>query len=148
MARGVNKAIIVGNLGQDPEVRQAGGSSVTMISVATNEKWKDKNTGEDKERTEWHRIAIWGRLGEVAAQYLRKGSEVYIEGSIRTSKYQDKETGADRYSTDIVAQNMQLLGGNGGGGNNRPVPGADGAAGGAPGGAPAAAGDFDDDIPF
>ena len=114
--RGVNKVIIVGNLGADPEVRQFGnGGSVTNISVATSERWTDKQTGEPKEQTEWHRVAMFNRLGEVAAQYLRKGSSVYVEGSLRTRKWQD-ENGNDRYSTEIRADSMQMLGGNPGGG--------------------------------
>jgi len=111
MARGVNKAIIVGTLGQDPDVKYtASGSPVVNISVATNENWKDKQTGEAQERTEWHRIVIFGKLAEIAAQYLRKGSQVYFEGKIQTRKWQDKE-GKDRYTTEIVANEMQMLGG-------------------------------------
>jgi single-strand DNA-binding protein len=111
MARGVNKAIIVGTLGQDPDVKNtASGSSVVNISVATNESWKDKTTGEQVEKTEWHRIVIFGKLADIAAQYLRKGSQVYFEGKIQTRKWQD-QTGADRYSTEIVANEMQMLGG-------------------------------------
>lgn len=114
--RGVNKVIIVGNLGADPEVRQfSNGGSVTSISVATSEQWTDKQTGERRENTEWHRISLFNRLGEVAAQYLRKGSSVYIEGSLRTRKYQD-QSGQDRYITEIRADNMQMLGGTGSGG--------------------------------
>lgn len=110
--RGVNKVIIVGNLGQDPETRTfPDGGSLTNISVATSESWKDKTTGEQVERTEWHRVQFNGRLAEVAAQYLKKGSKVYIEGSLRTRKWQDKQTGADRYSTDITARTMQMLDG-------------------------------------
>jgi single-strand DNA-binding protein len=111
MARGVNKAIIVGTLGQDPDVKYtASGSPVVNISVATNENWKDKQTGEAQERTEWHRIVIFGKLAEIAAQYLKKGSQVYFEGKIQTRKWQDK-TGQDRYTTEIVANEMQMLGG-------------------------------------
>lgn len=107
--RGVNKVIIVGNLGADPEVRQFNnGGNVTNISVATSEQWNDKQTGEPREATEWHRISLFNRLGEVAAQYLRKGSKVYIEGSLRTRKYQD-QNGQDRYITEIRADNMQML---------------------------------------
>lgn len=114
--RGVNKVIIVGNLGADPESRQfSNGGSVTNISVATSEQWTDKQTGERREATEWHRISLFNRLGEVAAQYLRKGSQVYIEGSLRTRKWQD-QNGQDRYTTEIRADNMQMLGGAGGGG--------------------------------
>ena len=117
MARGVNKAIIVGTLGQDPEVRYtAGGSPVANISVATNESWKDRNTGEMQERTEWHRIVMFGRLAEIAQQYLKKGSQAYFEGRIQTRKWQD-QSGNDRYSTEIVANEMQMLGGRSGGGS-------------------------------
>ena len=116
MARGVNKAIIVGTLGQDPEVRYtANGSPVANISVATNENWKDRNTGEMQERTEWHRIVMFGRLAEIAQQYLKKGSQAYFEGRIQTRKWQD-QSGNDRYSTEIVANEMQMLGGRGSGG--------------------------------
>jgi len=111
MARGVNKAIIVGTLGQDPEIRYtANGSAVANISVATNESWKDKQTGEAQERTEWHRIVMFGRLAEIAQQYLKKGSQAYFEGRIQTRKWQD-QSGNDRYSTEIVANEMQMLGG-------------------------------------
>ena len=115
MARGVNKAIIVGTLGQDPEVRYTGnGNAVANIRVATNESWKDKNTGEQQERTEWHSIVMWGRLAEIAQQYLKKGSQAYFEGRIQTRKWQD-QSGNDRYTTEIVASEMQMLGGRGGG---------------------------------
>lgn len=114
--RGVNKVIIVGNLGADPESRQfSNGGSVTNISVATSEQWTDKQTGEKREATEWHRISLFNRLGEIAAQYLRKGSQVYIEGSLRTRKWQD-QNGQDRYTTEIRADQMQMLGGGSGGG--------------------------------
>jgi len=109
-SRGINKAIIVGNLGNDPEMRYLpNGTAVTNISVATSENWKDKQTGEAKEKTEWHRIEAFGRLAEIMGQYLRKGSQVYIEGAIRTDKWQD-QNGQDRYSTKIRADNMQMLG--------------------------------------
>ena len=102
---GVNKVIIVGNLGNDPEVRYSNnGAAIANISVATSDSWKDKNTGERQERTEWHRVAFNGRLAEIAQQYLRKGSKVYIEGSLRTRKWQDKQTGQDRYATEINAR--------------------------------------------
>lgn len=115
MARGVNKAIIVGTLGQDPEVRYtASGSAVANISVATNESWRDKATGEAQERTEWHRIVMFGKLAEIAQQYLKKGSQAYFEGRIQTRKWQD-QSGNDRYSTEIVANEMQMLGGRGAG---------------------------------
>ncbi len=107
---GVNKAIVVGNLGNDPEIRYAAnGSAIASISVATSERWKDKNSGEQQERTEWHRIKLFGRQAELAGEYLKKGSQVYIEGRIQTSKYQDKD-GNDRWSTEIVAREMTFLG--------------------------------------
>lgn len=113
--RGVNKVIIVGNLGNDPETKQfSNGGSVTNISVATSEQWTDKQSGEKREATEWHRIVLFNRLGEIAAQYLRKGSQVYIEGSLRTRKWQD-QNGQDRYTTEIRADQMQMLGSAGGG---------------------------------
>ena len=115
MARGVNKVILVGNLGNDPEVRYSqNGGAITTISLATSESWKDKD-GNQQERTEWHRVKFFGRLAEIAGEYLKKGRQVYIEGSLRTEKYQDKQTGQDRYSTDIIANEMQMLGGNPGG---------------------------------
>ena len=113
--RGINKVIIIGNLGADPETRQfPNGGSVTNISVATSEQWTDKQTGEKREATEWHRISLFNRLGEIAAQYLRKGSKVYIEGSLRTRKWQD-QNGQDRYTTEIRADQMQMLDGATGG---------------------------------
>src|SRR6478736_5594577 len=116
----VNKVIIVGNLGRDPETRYLpSGDAVTNISVATTEKWKDKASGEMKEATEWHRISFFGRLAEIAGEYLKKGSQVYVEGSLRTRKYQDKETGKDRYSTEIRADEMKMLGSRPGGGEPR-----------------------------
>jgi single-strand DNA-binding protein len=116
MARGINKVILVGNLGADPETRYtATGGAITNIRLATSESWKDKQTGENQERTEWHRVVLFGKLGEIAGEYLKKGRQVYIEGSLRTNKYTDKE-GIERYSTDIVAAEMQMLGGPGGGG--------------------------------
>lgn len=119
MARGVNKVILVGNLGADPEVRyMPSGGAVTSISIATSEQWTDKASGQKQERTEWHRVTLFNRMGEIAGEYLKKGSQVYIEGSIRTDKYQDKNTGEDRYSTQIIARDMQLLGGRGDGGGN------------------------------
>jgi single-strand DNA-binding protein len=162
MARGVNKVILVGNLGADPETRSMpSGMTVTNIRIATSESWKDKTSGAQQDRTEWHSIALFGRLGEIAAEYLRKGSQVFVEGKLRTRKWQDKQ-GNDRYTTEIIADNMQMLGARGGGmgaGGAERSGGADrGAAGGA--GAPprddydqsaAPAGgivDFDDDIPF
>ena len=113
--RGVNKVIIIGNLGADPESRQFNnGGSVTNISVATSEQWTDKQSGEKREATEWHRVSLFNRLGEIAAQYLRKGSKVYIEGSLRTRKYQAPD-GSDRYATEIRAEQMQMLDGASGG---------------------------------
>jgi len=111
MARGINKAIIVGTLGRDPEVKYtANGSAVVNLSVVTNEVWKDKNTGENVEKAEWHRIVIFGKLAEIAAQYLKKGQQAYFEGKIQTRKWQGQD-GQDRYSTEIVANEMQMLGG-------------------------------------
>lgn len=119
MARGLNKVMIIGHLGADPETRTfPSGGSVTNLRVATTEAWKDRDTGEQQERTEWHRVSLFGKLGEIAAEYLRKGSQVYIEGSIRTRKWQDKQ-GQDRYSTEIVGKDMQMLGGKGGSGGGR-----------------------------
>lgn len=116
MARGINKVILVGNLGADPETRYtANGGAITNIRIATSESWRDKQTGENQERTEWHRVVLFGKLGEIAGEYLKKGRQVYIEGSLRTNKYTDKE-GVERYTTDIVANEMQMLGGPGGGG--------------------------------
>ncbi len=110
MARGVNKVILIGNLGKDPEVRYTpNGLAVTNITVATSESWKDKQTGENQERTEWHRIVLYGRLAEIAGEYLRKGSKVYIEGRLQTRKWQDKNTGQDRYTTEIIADSLQML---------------------------------------
>ena len=111
MARGVNKVILIGNLGQDPELRStSSGQSVASFSLATSESWTDKTTGQKTERTEWHRITMWGRLGEIAGQYLHKGSKIYLEGRLQTRKWQDKD-GADRYTTEIVANEMQMLDG-------------------------------------
>lgn len=113
MARGINKVILIGNIGQDPEVKyMPSGGAVTNVSVATSETWKDKNTGQPQERTEWHRVVFFNRLGEIAGEYLRKGSKVYIEGSLRTRKWQAQD-GSDRYTTEIVASEMQMLDGRG-----------------------------------
>lgn len=135
MARGINKVILVGNLGNDPETRYtASGSAVTTISIATSDQWTDKQTGQKQERTEWHRVKFFGRLAEIAGEYLRKGRQVYVEGSLRTDKYTDKQ-GIERYTTDIIANEMQMLGGmgeGGGGGGGGPRSGA--RAGGTPGG--------------
>jgi single-strand DNA-binding protein len=169
MSRGVNKVILVGNLGADPETRSMpSGVTVTNIRIATSESWKDKSTGAQQERTEWHSIALFGRLGEIAAEYLRKGSQVFVEGKLRTRKWQDK-SGNDRYTTEIIADNMQMLGargaggggsgGTGGGSADRGASGAERGGGPpreeydqAPDHSPAPAGggkeDFDDDIPF
>src|SRR5262249_44489481 len=115
MARGINKVILVGNLGADPETRaMPSGTTVANLRIATSESWRDKQSGEQQERTEWHRVALFGRLGEIAAEYLKKGSQVYIEGSLRTRKWQDKQ-GNERFSTEIVASDMQMLGGRGAG---------------------------------
>ena len=166
MARGINKVILIGNLGQDPETRtMPSGMTVANLRIATSENWKDKQTGEQKERTEWHTVACFGRLGEIAGEYLRKGSQVYIEGSLRTRKWQDKE-GKDRYTTEVIADEMQMLGGRGGAGGgggagayeprerkgaaepaHAGAPSGERAGAGA-GGAGASAEDFDDDIPF
>ena len=155
MARGVNKVILVGHLGADPETRaMPSGMTVANLRLATTENWKDKQSGEQQERTEWHSVALFGRLGEIAAEYLRKGSQVYIEGRLRTRKWQDKE-GRDRYTTEIIGSEMQMLGGRGGGAGAGSGGGgfaeAPARGGGAPEGAGAAGaggGDFDDDIPF
>ncbi len=114
MARGINKVILVGNLGADPETRYtASGAAITGIRIATSESWKDKQTGEQQERTEWHSITFFGRLAEIAGEYLRKGSQVYVEGRLQTDKWQDKD-GNDRYTTKVIANEMQMLGGRGG----------------------------------
>lgn len=115
MARGVNKVILIGNLGADPDTRYTGGGSpVCTLSVATTESWMDKQSGQRQERTEWHRVKVFGKLAEIAQEYLRKGRQVYIEGSLRTSKYTGKD-GVERYTTDIVARDMQMIGGRSGG---------------------------------
>lgn len=116
MARGINKVTIVGNLGNDPETKyMPSGGAVTNISVATSESWKDKQTGQQQERVEWHRIVFFNRLAEIAGEYLKKGSQVYVEGALRTRKWQD-QSGQDKYTTEIVASEMQMLGGRQGGG--------------------------------
>ena len=149
----VNKVIIVGNLGRDPETRYLpSGEAVTNISVATTDTWKDKASGEKKEATEWHRISFFGRLAEIAGEYLKKGSQVYVEWQLRTRKYQDKETGKDRYSTEIRADVMQMLGSRAGAGEPRGEPAAKGEGAAKPAAAAKKpAGKFDDmedDIPF
>ncbi|MGB5346639.1 MAG: single-stranded DNA-binding protein [Woeseia sp.] len=146
MARGINKVIVVGNLGQDPETRyMPSGSAVTNLSIATSEAWKDKQSGESKERTEWHRVAMFGKLAEIAAEYLRKGSQVYIEGKLRTRKWQDK-SGNDRYTTEIIADEMQMLGGRSGGGSSSSS--SSSSSGSYEPSGPAPAPEFEDDIPF
>jgi single-strand DNA-binding protein len=150
MARGINKVILVGNLGKDPEVRyMPNGNAVANITLATSESWKDKQTGETQEKTEWHRVVMFRRLGEIAGEYLKKGSQVYIEGKLQTRKWQDN-AGNDRYTTEIVANEMQMLGSRGAGGSAGFSSG-DAPAAQTPAAAPAVAeagGDFDDDIPF
>lgn len=147
MARGVNKVILVGNLGQDPEIKyMPSGQAVCNISVATTESWNDKSSGEKVEKTEWHRIVFFRRLAEIAGEYLRKGSQVYVEGRLQTRKWQD-QSGNDRYTTEIVANEMQMLGGKGGvasmpesgSATAQPEPVTAGSS---------APDDFDDDIPF
>ena len=166
MARGINKVILVGNSGNDPEVRYAAnGSAIANISVATTDSWKDKNTGEQQDRTEWHRVVMFNRLGEIAGEYLKKGSQVYIEGKLQTRKWQD-QSGQDKYSTEIVASEMQMLGGRGGGSETgggggyqapqqrQQAPQQQGGQQGGqqaspqPAAQPQPSNDFDDDIPF
>lgn len=162
-SRGVNKVILVGNLGADPETRfMPSGGSVTNVRLATSETWKDKQTGQPQERTEWHRVVFFNRLAEIAGEYLKKGSKIYVEGSIRTRKWQD-QSGQDRYTTEIVGNEMQMLdsrgGGGMGGGYDQSYPEAGGGfepSGGSspsapqsqPQSQPSAGGDYDDDIPF
>ena len=146
MARGVNKVILVGNLGQDPEIKyMPSGQAVCNISIATTESWNDKNSGEKVEKTEWHRVVFFRRLAEIAGEYLRKGSQVYIEGRLQTRKWQD-QSGNDRYTTEIIANDMQMLGGKSGGTAMMPEDHASSQP--EPVGAGAATDDFDDDIPF
>ncbi|MGM0552912.1 MAG: single-stranded DNA-binding protein [Pseudomonadota bacterium] len=153
MARGVNKVILLGNLGADPEKRETpNGVTVTNLRLATSEQWTDKNSGEKRENTEWHRVVMFGRLADIAAQYLSKGSQVYIEGRIQTRKWQD-QSGNDRYTTEIVANDMQLLGGRGGGADQDPGYGGGTYGGAGQGGGrtsePVSSGTFDDDdVPF
>lgn len=137
MANGVNKVIVLGNVGMDPETRYLpNGTQVTNLSIATNERWKDKESGEQQERTEWHKVCMFGKLAEIAAEYIRKGSQVYIEGKLQTNKWQDKE-GVDRWTTQIIAREMQMLGKAGGGSNREPTPPPE-----------QTAGDPNDSIPF
>lgn len=150
MARGINKVILVGNLGADPEVRyMPSGGAVTNVTIATSESWKDKQTGEQQDRTEWHRVVFFNRLAEIAGEYLRKGSKVYVEGSLRTRKWQD-QAGVERYTTEIVAGEMQMLDGKGG--SEGGAPRAQSSRSQAPSHAEAAPApmsqEFDDDIPF
>jgi len=150
MARGVNKVILIGNLGRDPEIRyMPNGQAVANVTIATSESWKDKNTGEQQEKTEWHRVVFFRRLAEIAGEYLKKGSKVYIEGKLQTRKWQDNQ-GQDRYTTEILANEMQMLDSRGTGSNSFNSEPADMGYGNEPQsqGAPVAAGDFDDDIPF
>ena len=148
MARGINKVILVGNLGKDPEVRyMPSGGAVANVTIATSEQWKDKQTGEQRERTEWHNVVFYQRLAEIVGEYLKKGSQVYVEGSLRTRKWQDKN-GNDRYTTEIIANEMQMLGSRSGGSASFSQP----ESAQKPQPAAASAGgfneDFDDDIPF
>jgi single-strand DNA-binding protein len=148
MARGINKVILIGNLGADPDVRyMPSGSAVTNIRIATTESFKDRETGQQQERTEWHSIAMFGRLAEIAGEYLRKGSQVYIEGRLRTRKWQDKQ-GNDRYSTEVIADEMQMLGGRGGGGASAAPDAGQGEASAKRRVAAEAVSEPDDDIPF
>ena len=151
MARGVNKAIIVGNLGRDPEVRySANGNAIANVTIATTESWKDRQSGERQEKTEWHRVVFFSRLAEIAGEYLKKGSQVYIEGRLQTRKWEDRD-GNERYTTEIVANEMQMLGGRGGGDSQGDSPPDYSQAEAAPAsrsGGGGQDGDFDDDIPF
>lgn len=149
MARGVNKVILIGNLGRDPEVRYTpSGLAVANITIATSESWKDKQSGENVERTEWHRVVMYQRLAEIAGEYTRKGSKVYIEGRLQTRKWQDKTTGQDRYTTEIIADTMQMLDSKGGGSQgDAPAYEKSTSSSAAPQAAPAMD-TFDDDIPF
>jgi|TARA_B110000003_G_scaffold76470_1_gene78109 single-strand DNA-binding protein len=149
MARGINKVILVGTLGADPDTRYTpSNAAVTNLSIATNESWKDKQSGEQIEKTEWHRVVMFNRLAEIASEYLRKGSQVYIEGKIQTRKWEDKE-GKDRWTTEIVANEMQMLGARSSGGNSgaesRGEPATKSSS---PASSPDSSDDFDDDIPF
>lgn len=155
MARGINKVILIGNLGRDPELRYTpSGMAVVNITLATSEAWKDKQSGEMQERTEWHRIVFYQRLAEIVAEYLRKGSKIFVEGRLRTTKWQDKTSGQDRYTTEIIADSMQMLDSKGGGSHTdaTPIPfekssSPQAAATGTSGPAPALD-HFDDDVPF
>jgi len=153
-SRGVNKVILVGNLGKDPEIRyMPSGGAVANITVATSETWKDKNTGEQKEQTEWHRVVFFNRLAEVVGEYLKKGSKIYVEGALQTRKWQD-QSGQDRYTTEIKGSTMQMLDSRGGGGSAEFAPAPQQNKGrsdnfaSAPAQPTAPMDDFDDDIPF
>ncbi len=149
MARGVNKVILIGNVGRDPEVRyMPNGNAVANVTLATSESWKDKNSGEMQERTEWHRVVFFRRLGEIVGEYVKKGSKIYVEGRLQTRKWQGQD-GQDRYTTEIVADQMQMLDSRGGGGGGAFDSGASSSGGGGSS-APPKTGpdDFDDDIPF
>ena len=147
MARGVNKVILVGHLGKDPEVRyMPSGNAVCNVTLATSDSWKDKQSGEQKDRTEWHNLVFYGRLAEIAGEYLRKGSQAYVEGRLQTRKWQDK-SGNDRYTTEIIVNDMQMLGGRGGGGGSSDFNAAPAST--KSSAAPSSGADeFDDDIPF
>ena len=149
MARGVNKVILVGNLGKDPEVRYSpSGSAMANVTLATTESWKDKQTGEKQEKTEWHRVVFFNRLAEIVGEYLKKGSQVYVEGRLQTRKWQGQD-GQDRYTTEIVASEMQMLGGRTGGGTSDWSASQDSGDGGsASASSSPPADDFDDDVPF
>ena len=152
MARGINKVILIGNLGRDPEVRYTpNGVAVATLALATSESWKDKQSGEQVEKTEWHRVVLFSRLGEIAGEYLRKGAKVYIEGRLQTRKWQDKTSGQDRYTTEIVGENLQMLDGKGAnaggvGMMDSAQPGAREESAATTASAPTES--FDDDIPF
>jgi single-strand DNA-binding protein len=150
MARGINKVILIGNLGKDPETRyMPSGGAVTNVTLATSETWKDKNSGEQQERTEWHRVVFFNRLGEIAGEYLKKGSKIYVEGSLRTRKWQGQD-GQDRYTTEIVASEMQMLDSKGGSAAYDAPPPSQGASRAQASSQPVSMpeNDFDDDIPF
>jgi len=151
MARGINKVILIGNLGKDPETRyMPSGGAVTNVTLATSDTWKDKNTGEPQERTEWHRVVFFNRLGEIAGEYLKKGSKVYVEGSLRTRKWQGQD-GQDRYTTEIVANEMQMLDSKGGGSaafDSAPAAAQRGPSQPQSSASSMPENDFDDDIPF
>ena len=152
MARGVNKVILIGNLGQDPEVKyMPNGNAVANVTIATSESWKDKNTGEQVDKTEWHRVVFFRRLAEIVGEYLKKGSKIYIEGKLQTRKWQDKN-GKDNWTTEIIANEMQMLDSRGGGSSDFNQGQGQGQGSSAPQSAPAQAApannDFDDDIPF